>query len=206
MHTLHSVANHDQMSHLHQPETKRLFLAIDFPANVTDALAKIRPRAISGVRPTGIEQLHLTLHFIGEGDPQQIIDALQAVRASEFTLTISGVGQFRGRDNSVICWAGVKPSIELTELHRDVGDALGQVGFTPETRPFSPHITLARYRAFYKRAGDQATIEVERFLTQNVEFEIPNIAITEFRLYSSTAVEAGRKYECEHVFAFDRHP
>lgn len=192
------------MSHVHQSETKRLFVAIDFPTTVIEELARIRPRAVAGVRPTGIEQLHLTLHFIGDADPQPVIEALRVVRALAFSLTISSVGQFRGRDNSVICWVGIKPSSELTLLHRDVGKALGQVGFIPEMRPYSPHITLARCRIGYKRTGDQTTAEVERFVTENVRLEIPNIPITEFRLYSSTAVESGRKYECEEVFPFER--
>lgn len=193
------------MSHVHQSETKRLFVAIDFPVTVTEELARIRPQSVVGIRPTGIEQLHLTLHFIGDADPQPVIEALHTVRALEFSLTISNVGQFRGRDNSVICWAGIKTSNALTALHCDLGKALGQVGFTPETRPYSPHITLARCRIGNKRAGDQTTAEIERFLTQRAEFEIPNIPVTEFRLYSSTAAEAGRKYGCEQVFLFDRH-
>ena len=188
------------MSQPNQEASKRLFVAVDFPYDVVTELARIRPRPISGIRPVDREQLHLTLHFVGDADLRRITESLERVALPQFSLTMSGVGEFRGRDGNVILWAGILFSSELMLLHAAIGEALNTVGFTPESRPYSPHITLARCKQGRQRAGSLMNDEVQRFLSSNTSFLVPDIPIQEFKLYSSIAVPGGRQYRCERSY------
>src|SRR5690242_14294019 len=122
----------------------RLFVAVDLPDTVKHALVAIQPSVSPGVRPAKSEQMHVTLHFIGDAESDRIADALSAVAEPAFSLAMKGVGQFRSRDRALTLWAGIGECPGLQRLHVSVAAALATSGFRPETRPFSPHVTLAR--------------------------------------------------------------
>lgn len=125
----------------------RLFIAVDTPPEIAARLVKSVPTA-SGIRAAPTGQVHLTLRFLGECDAEQaehIRAALDTVRAADFTLNVTGVGRFRGRQGSVL-WAGMAPSPELDALYVAVTAALQSAGIAPEPRQFRPHLTLARCR------------------------------------------------------------
>lgn len=117
----------------------RLFTAVNFSAEVKEKLYGI----ISQMKPlvrkanfTARENLHLTLVFIGEARSYaDIAERLSAVRFAPFTVEFGGSGNFKD-----LYWAGVKPTPELTGLHRAVGLALG----AGTDAVYKPHITLAR--------------------------------------------------------------
>ena len=47
-----------------------------------------------------------------------------------------------------VVWARIiDPTGQLAELHRRLGDRLADVGFVPEDRPYTPHVTLMRVRS-----------------------------------------------------------
>lgn len=172
----------------------RLFVALDLPVDATAALEQIQPRAVAGLKRIDLDQLHLTLHFLGESDMDQTKLALQSVSVPSFFLTLEGVGQFPTRDGGVL-WAGIAQSDPLQNLHRKIADALGSTGFIPETRPFSPHITLARYQPRL----DPAVIH--EFLARHARFRLADLAMTAFHLYSSTLTPTGPIYRREHSIA-----
>ena len=52
---------------------------------------------------------------------------------------------FPSERHAKVLWAGVEAKADLIVLHRAIGRALTDaIGFRPEERPYSPHITLAR--------------------------------------------------------------
>ncbi len=123
----------------------RLFVAINFDKDIVDHLYKsteiLRENSISAnISPR--ENLHLTLAFIGEvPSAKRAIDALQEVDASPFSLTLKGYGEF-GKGN--ICFAKTLPCQELKGLAETVREKLTSKGVAVDTKPFKPHITLAR--------------------------------------------------------------
>src|SRR6187549_2606504 len=171
----------------------RLFVAVDLPTPATDALALLLPPPTSGVRPAAADQMHLTLHFIGEADLDRVVDALQAVRFSPFSLTLSGVGQFPSAGGDVTLWVGVKDPVRLRELHQAVGGALTLKGFPTESRPYNPHVTLARCKA-----GVSPEV-VRDFLIRHAPFETAPIPVSGFRLYSSSPGAEGPVYRRERT-------
>jgi 2'-5' RNA ligase len=138
--------------------------------------------------------MHLTLNFIGEADLDRVVDALQAVRFPAFPLTLCGVGQFPSAGGDVTLWAGVKDPVKLRELHQAAGGALSLKGFPSESRPYNPHVTLARCKA-----GVSPEI-VRDFLIRNAHFEGSPILVSEFRLYSSSPGAEGPVYRRERAF------
>jgi 2'-5' RNA ligase len=176
----------------------RLFVAVDLPEAVIGELAKIRPLATPGVKRIEPEQMHLTLHFLGDADVQATATALEEVDVPKFRLTLNGVGQFAAGDRSAILWAGVIVTPELKQLHTAVGQALARQRFQPESRPYSPHITLARCKP-----GAMIHL-MDRYLADNAKFQIADVPITRFSLYSSVPLRHGRDYRCERSFSLQQ--
>ena len=169
----------------------RLFIAIDLPDEIKSTLQQCQPPSLPGIRNTRREQLHLTLHFLGESSIEPVATALQAVRITPLTLLIEGVGSFTNNERGSILWAGIRPSTELTDLHQSIAAALVPIGFRPETRLYAPHITLARCESRIP-----AEI-VQSFLKAHANLSLPPVTITELRLYSSTLSSAGPSYKLE---------
>jgi 2'-5' RNA ligase len=129
----------------------RLFVAI-FPPE--DARAHLRGRITDALAPGGRrvrltppERWHLTLSFLGEVDPERLPDVHRAMddvpTAGSITLRMSGGGSF-GRGRSAPLWVGIEGDLEaLAGLHAGIRDGLAGAGLPYETRPLTPHLTVA---------------------------------------------------------------
>lgn len=125
--------------------------------------------------------LHLTLHFIGNVFFNEL-DCLQRqarkVSGAPFELWLDDHGFFR---KARVGWLGCSdPPAELTRLHRDLGDRLRPCGYRIETRPYNPHLTVARKMNRHPAMTDFAA----------VRWKVDN-----FTLIESRAVDAGVRYE-----------
>jgi RNA 2',3'-cyclic 3'-phosphodiesterase len=142
---------------------KRLFIAVDIDAATREQIggisnslrAVIEPRAkASWVRP---DRLHLTLHFFGYADAeieQRLRGAFgQPIAEAPFDVSFSGLGFFPQRGSPRVLWLGVAAGLSaLRRIHaisaRDVRRALPE----QTTQPFTPHLTVARFRDRTPRA------------------------------------------------------
>lgn len=114
-------------------------------ATGTALSARARPLIPTGARAAHPLDLHLTLHFLGELTPEQVqlaVAAADEVRSHAFSLRIDRVGYFPG-PRALWCGPSRWPTA-LSKLTSRLGQGLTERGFAPETRPFHPHITLAR--------------------------------------------------------------
>ncbi len=127
----------------------RLFIAINFNEEIKDHLTSaIRElkKASSGGNFTHRENLHLTLVFLGELNPDkvgEIKSAMNRVSGEPFRLSFSGFGRFKRRGGD-IHWAGVEKNHELIAIQKQLTLELETSGFAPEDREYSPHMTLGR--------------------------------------------------------------
>lgn len=169
----------------------RLFLAIGLPPEPSAVLVRIQPSATPGLLLVAPDQMHLTLHFIGEAGIESVADMVAGVQAPAFTLKLCGVGRFRGG----VLWAGVEPNAALLQLHALLRDALQHHGYAVEARAYTPHITLARSSP----AAPGAV--VEDFLAQHAAFAGPAFKVDSFGLYSSTLIHHIPYYRLERSFA-----
>jgi 2'-5' RNA ligase len=137
----------------------RLFVALDPPDPVQRRLASIQTelRRLAGrhadeVRWVAPEGIHLTLQFLGAVPEERlpaIEDAVAAAASASrpLALEVKGAGGFPSARRPRVVWAGVEGDrTALAALAADLGRRLAPLGFTPDERPFSPHLTLGRAR------------------------------------------------------------
>ena len=130
----------------------RLFIAIAIPeeirAGYTAALKEFRAIAplAKWVRS---ENLHVTLKFLGETPSeklQAVNRALAAVRSPvPVRLEFRGLGFFPNEKRPRVFWAGTESSPNMKTLAADIDQAAHRLGFPLEDRPFTAHLTLARF-------------------------------------------------------------
>jgi len=170
----------------------RLFIAIDPPVPVRDALMRLC-HGVPGAKWVAPEQLHLTLRFIGEVDNglfDDIADALGEVAAPAFTLALDGVGHFPPRGAPRVLWAGVADGDPVRRLHGRIETRLQRLGLAPDRRNFAPHVTLARLK-------QAPLIKVRDYLALNAGFATEAFPVDEFHLYSSRLGSAGAAHRVE---------
>lgn len=130
----------------------RLFIAIAIPSEVRDSLSLLL-KDLRGIARKAkwvrAENLHVTLKFLGNTDPQsleQIAGALKTVRSSQaVTLDFRGLGFFPNEKRPRVFWGGMEASANLRPLAESIDRGLHQIGFPLEQRPFTPHLTLGRF-------------------------------------------------------------
>jgi 2'-5' RNA ligase len=175
----------------------RLFLAINFPAALREAMyeaaAPLRAAApaVGWVRPEG---LHLTAKFLGDC-PEPAAEALAVAVAGAATghqpvpVVVGGVGAFPNFRRPRVVWIGVDGGGRLELLHHDVEVACAKVGYEPEGRPFRPHVTLGRVR---ERSGEGASRELAT-AARAVPFR-EDALVTSVDLMASQLSRGGSRY------------
>lgn len=133
----------------------RAFVAIDLAEEVRAALAREQSRLKAacarnhGIRWTRPEGLHVTLKFLGAIEAERATSVTNALRVVErfdpFKVEVQGFGFFPDARRPRVLWVGVQAPAALRDLAARVETALEALGFARESRPFKPHLTLARF-------------------------------------------------------------
>ena len=132
----------------------RVFVAVDLPEDVERAMGaaaqSLRGARIEGLRAVRPEGIHLTLKFLGDVPESRVDEIGRAVSKTvaghrQFEISTGGFGAFPSTRRPQVLWVGISGRLKpLMELQADVDAALGALEFPTETRPFHPHMTLAR--------------------------------------------------------------
>lgn len=172
-------------------EPIRCFIAIELPEELRDKLNNLQAQlktesqpSVKWVNPYGI---HLTLKFLGSVAQDRISPITRAMgevaqSAFPFTLQVEGLGVFPNPRRVQVAWVGLGGEVDkLARLQQGIESALASLGFAPEKRRFTPHLTLARLR-------DQASPEERQRLGQLIadtrfesEYSFPVDAISLMR-------------------------
>jgi 2'-5' RNA ligase len=137
-------------------ERIRTFIAVNLSdelrAQAAAVQAELRAAAPS-VKWVAAEGMHFTLKFLGGVESDVINRVIPANGAAvegqpEFDLTLRGVGAFPRPGSARVVWVGVSAGAEqMAELARRIEAAMTPLGFEPEKRPFSAHMTLGRVKS-----------------------------------------------------------
>lgn len=122
----------------------RLFFAVWPPAKTARVLADWAREVArdTGGKATAESQIHLTLAFLGEADPNKAFNAANRVRGSPHALPIDDTHYW---SHNKIVWVGPKSMPPaLGDLASQLQRALAGQSFVLEKRPFAAHITLLR--------------------------------------------------------------
>ena len=173
----------------------RLFVAMDIPEDIRSSFARLVAKlraACQNARWTRVEGLHITLKFIGE-TPAEKVEMVKTALAgvpsrAPFTLNFRGLGFFPNERRPRVLWAGIEANSDLSSLAAAVETALEPLGIPHEERPFSPHLTLARFDTPRGLHALHAAIEK----AGTVEFG--STTAKEFHLYQSVLKRGGAEY------------
>lgn len=131
----------------------RLFIALELPEAVVGQLALMRG-GIAGARWLEPKDYHVTLRFIGDVDgraARDIAETLGEISRPKMQVRFDALSWFGGDKPRAIV-AKVKPEPALMDLQAELERRLRRVGLEPETRKFTPHVTLARLRGVSQAA------------------------------------------------------
>src|SRR5712664_20412 len=187
----------------------RLFVALEITSSVRESLAALidNLRAVAPqakwVRP---ENLHVTLKFIGEvpdtktAEVASILRVLcrvyQGVRSHPVNLCFRGLGFFPDDKRPRVFWVGIEASANLKGLSADIGKATEKLGIPNERRPFSPHLTLARFEP--PRLPEKLSAAIQ----QSAKRDFGSLHAREFHLIESKLKSSGAEYTTLESFAF----
>jgi len=137
-------------------EQVRSFIAIELPDELKSGLFQLQAQLKIGKQPpvkwVDPYSIHLTLKFLGNVAVDKISGITGAIEAaaqeiSPLHLEVSGLGAFPNLRRVQVVWVGLSGELaRLGELQQRIESNLAPLGFAPESRPFKPHLTLARLR------------------------------------------------------------
>lgn len=167
---------------------RRIFIAINLPESVKKQLLAYREKWRElPAKWTAPENLHLTLAFLGNTSDQELAEVCSAMkqigkRHSPFKLEIAHLQYGPDKERPRMIWAIVEKTPKLLALQKDIETTVGQ----SEDMPFSPHLTLARLKAFeLQRMELEELPEVNEAIS--LTFEVNSVEIMESTLKRSGA-------------------
>ncbi len=137
-------------------EQIRSFIAIELPDELKLELTRLEARLKSSgqtwVKWVDPYSIHLTLKFLGSIPVDRVGEITKGMEEAArvvppFRLEVRGLGVFPSLGRAQVAWVGVEGEVDkLGQLQQGIESSLEPLGFTPEARPFTPHLTLARLR------------------------------------------------------------
>ncbi len=179
----------------------RLFTGIPLAAPVIDELSAASLRLQSsgdGLRWSTAESWHITLQFLGNTGQEQydcMVARLRELCSPPVAIELGEMGFF---DHAGIFFAGVNLTHELLSLQRRLTAATGLCGYIPETRPYHPHITLARSKG---KSGVQGLRKLKTKIHRQPRFT--RFVAGEFLLYESFTKPTGSQYQIRERFPLE---
>jgi 2'-5' RNA ligase len=176
----------------------RLFVALPLSSSVGDEIAGISERFTfigDGLRWTARAAWHITLQFLGNSNPDRLVDLLanlRKVQSPPVPIKLGALGFF---DSAGVLFVEVDLSPELLGLQQEVVQATSQCGFRPEDRPYHPHITLARAKGKLHKEQGRA---LDAKMPDGIRFS--RFVVSEFLLYESFLGSEGSRHEVRKRF------
>ena len=155
----------------------RSFIAVPISPEVREQLRGAQDelrRADADVKWVAPENLHLTLRFLGEVGEDRLgeLENLAQTVAGEFrpfTLELGKLSAFPSPKRARVLWVGpVKGEDRFVELMRAVEEGVRRLGFKPETKDPTAHVTMARFRSPRDLSGLLAEVEFKDVLPVEV--------------------------------------
>jgi 2'-5' RNA ligase len=166
-------------------------LSVDLQMKVESLQREFRhlPIEAAWVKDAGF---HITLKFLGEIDPARVASIISCLIEvtkgyQPFSITLTGVGVFPHESHPRVLWVGIQDDGGyLVQLQRTLEASLSKIGFQPEERPFTPHLTLARLKQITRRAEFLACVSRHRETTIGALL-VNHLDLLESRLHPSGA-------------------
>lgn len=173
----------------------RAFIAVDFPDEVVKEIARVQElvgkKKFTG-KMTELENLHLTLKFLGEIDEEkveEIKEKLKQIKFKEMELKLGETGIFTPGKPRIV-WIKIEGK-EIWELQKKIDSALENL-FSKEER-FMSHLTIARVK--YVKDKKEFESHVKNINVKKIKFKV-----NKFKLLSSELKPLGPSYKLIEEF------
>ena len=180
----------------------RAFIAVEIPLELRESVCKatapLQKGIGSAVRWVPMENMHLTLKFLGDVSPANVEMLSQMLRAEAdlfkcFDLRLSGLGSFPNVKRPRVLYIGIQAPATLEALQRGIDSASGRLGYESEERGFSPHLTIGRVKhASRVTVTEQQTIR--RALEETRIDALGTARVDSVHLYKSDLRPSGSVY------------
>jgi RNA 2',3'-cyclic 3'-phosphodiesterase len=184
----------------------RSFLAFELPEDIKNEVARIS----AGAKNTGLEagwvksnNIHLTMVFMGDIEERDIPAIISSIdnsmkETSPFEISLSGMGVFPDIRRPRVMWLGLNGNMERLSVLRDrLQSPLAVFGVEQEKRPFTPHLTLARFR----RPLKDATL-LKKVIDKYSNITGPEGILDALILFKSDLRQGGSIYTKIHAWPF----
>jgi 2'-5' RNA ligase len=178
------------------PEPIRSFLAFDLESDtVLNRLAtaqKLLVQTGADLKLVEPQNIHITVRFLGNVTPamvEKIFEEMKQVQFAPFNVQIKGLGAFPDLRYPRVVWAGITEGADqLKNVFSQLEPRLRGLGFTPDHKGFSPHLTIARVRSGRNKA------QLAEFVTENANYDFGTIKAECLRLKKSDLTPKGPIY------------
>ena len=148
------------------------------------------------IRWVPARNIHLTLKFLGdvsEKNVAMITEILHAEASNHkaFEISIGGFGVFPNSSRPRVLWVGIEAPDELQNLQRRIEAEAARLGYAPDQREFSPHLTLGRVS---RNATPQEVRQISEVLRKQKLGFLGAARITDIHLFRSDLKPGGAVY------------
>lgn len=177
-------------------DTLRTFIAIKIkPEKNLSDLFNVFKKSLKGeeIRWVDIDNLHLTLRFLGETNKEQIDEIgklLETISENfqPFIIGLKGVGYFKSKKQPRVLFLNVENDFILRELAGKIEDKLNELNFGEKGKIFTPHVTIGRFKFITDKIFFYS--QVKRF----VDTKIQQVTVSEIIFYQSILSSEGPTY------------
>jgi len=181
---------------------KRTFIAFNInPSETVKETYEILRQRLRTERINWIDpgKLHITVKFLGDTEEDSlpaITDTLSQIIApyKPFRINLHGLGVFRNIHDPHVIWMGCRIEDPMISLKAEIEESLGNFGFEPEKRGFSPHLTLGRIKMM------RQTNQLSELIAIYKDQQFQELLIDELIFYESKLTSAGSVYTPIEVF------
>lgn len=184
----------------------RTFIAINIPSSLgLQDLYHDLCLNLKGIdiKYSEINNLHITLAFLGETKPEQIemigsgLEVI-TIESNAIELDLYGLGVFKNFHNPQVLWVGIKTNDALRQLWVLVNQVIEQHGFKPDERGFSPHLTIGRIKKTFPGHN------LVQFIKKYENVSLGHLLIKDFVFYQSILKPEGPIYKPIQQFSINK--
>jgi len=174
----------------------RSFVAFDIDSDyVRRKLAEVQGQLVktgADLKIVEPQNIHITMRFLGDvrmDSVEKIFEAMKKALFAPFDVKIQGVGAFPDARYPRVVWAGMTQGAnDLRSISSQLEPHLTALGFAPDPKGFSPHLTIARVRSGKNK------MELAKFIEDKKEFEFGIVKAACLRLKKSVLTPRGPIY------------
>jgi 2'-5' RNA ligase len=183
-------------------ESTRSFIAFDMDSEpVLRKMASVQSILVktgADLKPVEPKNIHITVRFLGNIAPATVDKVHEEMKHVQFTasdIRIYGVGAFPNVNYPRVVWAGITEGADqLRSIFSQLEPRLRGLGFAPDSKGFSPHLTIARVRSGRNK------VELAQCISENMNADFGVVRAACLRLKKSDLTPQGPIYSTLREF------